>query len=82
MKEIYALKDPDTGEVRYIGKANCHKKRLKSHVRDSHRRSTPVCNWVAKLVMENKIPLIEVLAIVEDDQWEKEERRKKINCKI
>lgn len=45
---IYALCDNETGEVRYIGKANDPHKRLASHMRDSKRRKTPVYNWIRK----------------------------------
>lgn len=45
---IYALCCPSTGEIRYIGKADDPKKRLKSHIRDAKRRKTPVYDWINK----------------------------------
>lgn len=45
---IYALCCPETGEVRYLGKADDPEKRLKSHVRDARRRLSPVCDWIKK----------------------------------
>lgn len=48
MAVIYALCDPKTGEVRYIGKANCAESRLKSHMRDSRKRKTPLYSWIKK----------------------------------
>lgn len=45
---IYALCCNQTGEIRYIGKADNPQKRLKSHVLDSRRRNSPVCNWIKK----------------------------------
>ena len=45
---IYGLADAKTGEVRYIGKANCPSSRMKSHMRDSRRRDTPVYRWIRK----------------------------------
>jgi hypothetical protein len=67
--EIYALKDPETGSVRYIGKANDSAKRLKSHLRDSKRRKTPVYRWIQKLEKSGKTPSIEVLLVCEKAAW-------------
>lgn len=56
--EIYGLFDPESGELRYIGKANNSAKRLKSHLREVRRRKTPLYNWLAKLELP---PIVEVL---------------------
>jgi hypothetical protein len=45
---IYALTCVETGAVRYIGKADCPEKRLKSHMRDAKRRNTPLYSWIKK----------------------------------
>lgn len=71
--EIYALKDPGTGEIRYIGKANDSAKRFKSHIRDSRHRNTPVYCWIRKLISQNSLPLMEVLETTED--WKSAEIR-------
>ena len=34
---IYALREPDTGEIRYIGKATDAMARFKSHMRDRQK---------------------------------------------
>lgn len=70
MASIYALTDPKTGEVRYIGKANDPEARLKSHMRDSRRRDTPVYQWIRK----HGRPGMVVLASDCDD-WRVEEIR-------
>lgn len=70
---VYALADPRTGDVRYIGKANCPHARLKSHLRDSRRRDTPIYRWIRKLAADNTQPIITVLAWTED--WQSEERK-------
>lgn len=70
---IYALCDPGTGEIRYIGKANDPRARLKSHLRDARRRATPVYRWISKLGKSNQQPRIQVLAWTDD--WREEERR-------
>ena len=70
---IYALCDPGTGEIRYVGKANDPRARLKSHLRDAKRRATPVYRWISKLGKSNQQPRIQVLAWTDD--WRDEERR-------
>lgn len=72
MAEIYALRDPATNEVRYIGKANDSMKRLKTHIRDSRRRNTPVYSWIKKLASKGLVPTVEVLEVA--DSWEEAER--------
>jgi hypothetical protein len=56
--EIYSLNDPYTYKVRYIGKAKDSQKRLKSHIRDSKRRNTPVYQWIRSLAQPPKIGII------------------------
>lgn len=72
---IYTLSDPDSGEVRYVGKANNVSKRLATHIRDSRRSNRPVCNWVAKLVNGGKVPVITTIATCSSESWQEEERR-------
>lgn len=69
--EIYGLHDPTTDELRYIGKAKCHKKRLVAHLRE-HRRHTPPYCWIRSL---SAIPVVRVLSVVLEAQWELEEKR-------
>ena len=71
---IYALTDPRTGAVRYIGKANDPAKRLKGHMRDARRRQTPVYAWINKLVRLGMAP---GLLVLEADcaDWRESERR-------
>ena len=71
--EIYALCDPVTGDIRYIGKAQDSQKRLKSHLRDARRRSTPVYEWLNSLTSKGLLPSVTVLEVSEN--WEEAERR-------
>ena len=71
---IYTLSDPDTGEVRYVGKANNMLRRLKTHLRDSATRNTPLYAWVRKLTAKNKLPRMDVLRVVDASEWEEAER--------
>jgi len=73
MIDIYALHDPDTNEIRYIGKANDAAKRLKSHFRDARRRRTPVYDWINSLNVNGKIPVISIIEQVDDSLWKERE---------
>jgi hypothetical protein len=72
--EIYGLYDPDADELRYVGKANNAKKRLKTHVFERGYRR-PVNNWVKALVEAGKAPVMKILETVAHEQWEEAERR-------
>jgi len=67
--EIYSLSCPLTLEVKYIGKANNSLKRLKSHIRDSRTRNTPVYQWFNILSKEGKIPILNVICITNLEEW-------------
>lgn len=74
MVELYALCEPGTDVVRYIGKAKCARKRLMTHVRDSRRRNCPVNLWVRKITATGNMPAILILKTVPAINWEAEER--------
>lgn len=67
--EIYALSDPRTGKVRYIGKANNSARRLKAHIRES-RRKTPLYRWIAKLSALGLKPDMSVICVSLSDEWQ------------
>lgn len=73
MASIYALCDPDTAEVRYIGKANDPEKRLLGHIRDAKVRQTPVYAWIRKLTAAGLAPEMVVIRRGCKD-WKAEER--------
>lgn len=61
-KIIYTLSDPNTGLVRYVGKTNNIKRRLNSHMSNySLSTSTKKNNWIISLIKSEKLPIIEVL---------------------
>ena len=75
---IYSLKHPETKEIRYIGKANNLKKRLKGHMVDSKTRRTPLYSWINKLKSQGLEPIIEVIRETDINGWmdaEKDEIR-------
>jgi hypothetical protein len=71
MVKIYALKDPLTGFVRYVGKTNRNElDRLSEHICDAKRKKGHKENWIKKLINENQKPIIEILKLVEENEWE------------
>ncbi len=69
--EIYALCDPETGEVRYIGKSSDSHHRFKSHMRET-RRDYPLYRWINKLRKSGLCPKLKIL--FETDDWEISEK--------
>ena len=74
MVDIYALCDPDSKEVRYIGKANNAGSRLQRHLSDMKRRNTPLYSWMRKLEGSGKSPILKVIIVCGDDDWKAHER--------
>jgi hypothetical protein len=71
---IYALTDPDTGDVRYVGKADNPSDRHRKHMLPSAlaircRRTS----WLKGLINAGKKPGMEVLETVPDSQWKERE---------
>jgi hypothetical protein len=60
MMFVYALKCPDTGDVRYIGKTCDIERRVKWHMNQKTKDHKGF--WVAKLKRDKKRPLVQVLA--------------------
>jgi GIY-YIG catalytic domain len=71
---IYALCDPQSGEIRYIGKADDVAKRLKGHLRE-RRRDFPLYRWIAKLRRRGGVPAVVVLEECSPDSWQPAERQ-------
>lgn len=73
---IYCLKDPNTGDVRYIGRTNNLKKRLKDHLRLSSKKKNHLGCWLKGLASRQETPILVVLhKVTRDESWEEEERR-------
>lgn len=72
---IYTLSDPDTLEIRYVGKANNIKYRLWSHIHEAKKdsRNQRKCNWIKKLLAQNKMPIIEIVEEVSIESWKSSE---------
>ena len=72
--EIYALCDPLTNEIRYVGKSKNSLERFKGHLRDSRRFNTPVYVWIRELAKTERLPLLRILATTNEQHWKYVER--------
>lgn len=70
---IYALCEPDTRKVRYIGKANNPLKRLSLHLSVSVKLDTHLGHWLSKLRESGRKPILSVLREVPEEIWQEEE---------
>jgi hypothetical protein len=67
---IYTLKDPINNEIRYVGKANNPKVRLRNHLNISKKDQIYKRNWILKLRKLEVKPIMEVIDTVPIDEWE------------
>src|SRR6476620_3006053 len=76
MIRIYALSEPVTGELRYVGQtALTLENRLKSHTWDStlaHKNHRT--KWLKKLISQGLLPIIELLEEVSESEANDAER--------
>lgn len=70
---IYALCEPDTCEIRYVGKAKNAQRRFHNHLYASEASSLPSQKWVVALRKMGREPLMFILEWSKD--WEEAERR-------
>lgn len=68
LTRIYSLSDPDTGEIRYIGKTvKKLNKRLQGHIWAIKREKNHRTNWINSIINKNKIPVIKLIC---ECSWE------------
>ncbi|CAK0748528.1 hypothetical protein CCP3SC5AM1_1520005 [Gammaproteobacteria bacterium] len=87
---IYTLKDPETNEIRYVGKSNENRieKRLIEHCQEkrlNHNRHKD--NWIRCLLRKKLKPVLEVIEESNTDNWSDREKYwityyKKIGCSL
>lgn len=72
---IYGLYDPTTRKLRYVGKTiNSLAGRLSQHITAAKKRNCHAACWVNSLLVLGHRPLIGLLDIVPDSEWEFWER--------
>lgn len=70
---IYSLSDPNTNEIRYIGKTGNIKNRYNSHLSASRHLKTHLGSWIKSLLAKNILPIINIIEECTLDNWEKRE---------
>jgi len=70
---IYVLKDPETLDIRYVGKTTCLKRRFKSHKCLKATKGTHLSSWIVSLRNKGLLPLMETVDIVEGAGWREKE---------
>lgn len=68
---IYKLIDPETNEIRYVGKSNNPQKRLLAHVRD--QSNTYKGHWLISLRNRGLKPIMEIVEEVPFEIWAERE---------
>ncbi len=67
---IYILIDPETNEVRYVGKTTNLKKRLNRHLNESKKStSSHKKAWIKGLLKKGLEPQIQIIDEVKGDEW-------------
>ena len=75
MAYIYALVDPITGEIRYVGKSTDPTKRLSFHLsKRSLKTNSPKNLWIRKLLDKGLRPLLVILQKCDPNKWAEAER--------
>ena len=71
---IYALCEPETGEVRYVGKATNPKNRFSHHVKLRDNPNKRKRDWIEGLLKVGNVPTLSILEEVEEDRWQEREK--------
>lgn len=72
---IYGLCDPFSGQLRYIGKTDNVRERLRQHVCDARRgRTTRTAAWIRSLLKMHKWPRAVTIERTTEDQWQEREK--------
>jgi hypothetical protein len=72
---IYALMDPRTAKIRYIGKTNNLNRRYSQHLKGrDDQKMTPARAWIKSLVNQGLKPNMMLIDSCAEDQWHDLER--------
>lgn len=77
MVSIYALIDPNTNKIRYIGKTIARlSKRFGNHIDNakSKKHNIHLSNWILKLLADNQKPIIKLIEECSNDIWKEREK--------
>ncbi|WP_375282883.1 GIY-YIG nuclease family protein [Sphingobium yanoikuyae] len=75
---IYVLKCPQSGRVRYVGKATDVKSRLRQHISDAKRGlKSHKCDWIRSLLKNGLRPRLDVDRVVQQNEcWKSIEQER------
>lgn len=71
---IYALRDPNSKVVRYIGQCHSPWVRMVGHCNPAHRDDSPKARWIRLLKIQDEVPIFEVLELA---SWPKSTERER-----
>jgi hypothetical protein len=71
---IYALSDPDTNNIRYIGKSDNPRKRYQNHLVPSREANYHKEVWVKSLRKKDRKPIMSIVCSVDRNEWEDAEK--------
>lgn len=71
---IYTLTDPETLQIRYVGKTDNPHRRLLAHKRQCVDNKTHCKRWIATLNAKSLAPTMSIIEEVSKDAWEDKER--------
>lgn len=63
---IYGLIDPETKDVRYIGKANNPKVRYRQHIKNKYQNNQHKQGWINALYKKGLRPELSILEVTDD----------------
>ncbi len=66
---IYTLTDPETNEVRYVGKTNNINQRYRAHLNKTRKHQIHKANWIKKLKQKKLKPIINIVDEVSIKEW-------------
>ena len=67
---IYALLDPETLSIRYIGKSSNPAGRLRQHIRDAFKERNYKANWIRSLLGIGMQPTLQIVDEVNVSEWQ------------
>ena len=70
---IYGLMNPESREIRYVGKTGNINNRYLSHINASKRLKTHLGAWIKSLISKNMLPEIIILEECSEENWEERE---------
>lgn len=69
---IYTLSDPNTNQIRYVGKSDYPEYRLKKHcqINLDTNKGTRKEKWIRSLLRDDKFPILEIIDEVDECEWQ------------